>query len=553
MPKKTGQSATRDETAKLHERCSRLELELTSLRAERDLLQTVLDLIPDSIFAKDKDKKFILSNKKHFRSLGCETLEDILGKSDADFFPEELAREFEAVDEEIIHSKAPLVVREEQGIEPTTGEENYILVSKASLAEEFGGGLAGIARNITQLKLAILAAEKAREEAEKANRTKNEFLSRMSHEVRTPLNGIMGISRLLMYMDSAVNTKEQLQVIYDNAEALHSIISDMLDLTNIEAGNTRVNLRSFSLKSLISESINIIFVDKNDISLRTQTLIAENVPDRLLGDSVKLRQVLINLLSNAKKFTQKGEISIDVSVRERHQNKIRLQFTIDDEGIGVAEKDRQLIFESFRQADNSLSRRYGGSGLGLTICRELVKLMHGEIAVVCPSPRTGSGSRFVFDALFELDTQETISEEVQARELENMLQALKAIGKKEKLLLVEDNPVNQQIALAILEKTGLHADVAENGEQALEALRQQAYSLVLMDLQMPVMDGLTATRKIRTGEKHRDIPIVAITAQVMEGDREECLQAGMNDYIPKPIKPEQLYQILYKILCDRTG
>lgn len=553
MPKKTGQSATRDETAKLHERCSRLELELTSLRAERELLQTVLDLIPDSIFAKDKDKKFILSNKKHFRSLGCETLEDILGKSDADFFPEELAREFEAVDEEIIHSKAPLVVREEQGIEPTTGEENYILVSKASLAEEFGGGLAGIARNITQLKLAILAAEKAREEAEKANRTKNEFLSRMSHEVRTPLNGIMGISRLLMYMDSAVNTKEQLQVIYDNAEALHSIISDMLDLTNIEAGNTRVNLRSFSLKSLISESINIIFVDKNDISLRTQTLIAENVPDRLLGDSVKLRQVLINLLSNAKKFTQKGEISIDVSVRERHQNKIRLQFTIDDEGIGVAEKDRQLIFESFRQADNSLSRRYGGSGLGLTICRELVRLMQGEIAVVCPSPRTGSGSRFIFDALFELDTQETISEELQARELENVLQALKAIGKKEKLLLVEDNPVNQQIALAILEKTGLHADVAENGEQALEALRQQAYSLVLMDLQMPVMDGLTATRKIRAGEKHRDIPIVAITAQVMEGDREECLQAGMNDYIPKPIKPEQLYQILYKILCGRTG
>lgn len=563
--RKKGHSSDHNEDAKLFsERCSRLEQELAELRAERDLLQAVLNLIPDSIFAKDKDKNFILSNKKHFTSLGCNSLEDIIGKSDADFFPAALAAEFEAVDEEIMRGGEPLVVREEHGVEPTTGEENYILVSKALLGKEFGGGIAGIARNITVLKRALLAMEQAKEEAERANRAKNEFLGKMSHEVRTPLNGIMGISRLLMYTEGSLkNSGEQLQIIYDNAEALHSIISDMLDLTNIEAGNTRIHLRSFSLRSVVSESVNIIFVDRSDSSLRTEIQIEETVPDKLIGDAVKLRQVLINLLSNAKKFTLAGTVSINVSLLEKQAESLRLQFIIDDEGIGVAEKDRARIFDSFSQADNSLSRKYGGSGLGLSICRELLKLMQGKIEVLSPSPKTGKGSRFVFDAVFQVDQGESAKASVGKARDGKLLQELQTLsagrGKesggdnKNRLLLVEDNPVNQQIALAVLAKTGLQTDLAENGVEAVAACRKQDYALVLMDLQMPVMDGFAATREIRAITKGRgaQLPIIALTAQVLEGDRERCLKAGMNDYIPKPIKPEVLYGVLHKFLYAR--
>lgn len=552
---------------KLREHCTRLEKELqalhlklekvTDIQKERDLLQTVLNLIPDSIFAKDKHKKFIVSNKQHFTSLGLETEQDIIGKSDRDFFPEELAAEFEAGDEEIINGAKPLVVREEHGIEPISGEENYILVSKAPLSEAYGGGLAGIARNITQLKQAIFSAQEAKAEAERANRAKSDFLAKMSHEVRTPLNGVLGISRLLMYSEQSKNNKELLQVVYDSADALLSMVSDMLDLTNIEAGKTVLKNKAFSLKTLISESLKIVFVEGGGSSLKLNTTIAENVPDRLIGDSVKVRQILVNMLSNARKFTEQGEITIEVTLVENFGRKVCLQFLIEDEGIGIPENSISKIFDSFTQADNSLSRKFGGSGLGLAICKELVGLLGGTIRVESPSPRSGRGTCFVFDLEFEKNLKAETNKIEGESGIDTCMNALRSLGDKARILLVEDNPVNQQITLAILEEVGLHVDIVENGELALAAVADQNYALVLMDLQMPVMDGLTATRKIRQSAKGKQLPIIALTAQALADDPDNCIQAGMNDYLYKPIKPELLYDRLYKWLSadppEQTG
>lgn len=548
-----------DSLEKLRAHCASLEKELKTLRAqldqaadikrERDLLQTVLNLIPDSIFAKDRYKKFIVSNKQHFTSLGLETEKDIIGKSDRDFFPAELAAEFEACDEEIINGSKPLVVREEHGIEPITGEENYILTSKAPLSEAFGGGLAGITKDITQLKRAILFAQAAKDEAERANRAKSDFLAKMSHEVRTPLNGVLGISRLLMYAEQSKGNKELLQIVYDSADALLSMVSDMLDLTNIEAGKTILKNTAFSLNALINESQKIVFVEGGGASLKLNVRVAADVPDKLIGDSVKFRQILINMLSNARKFTEKGEINIEVELLEVFGRKVRLQFLIEDDGIGIPGDFISQIFDSFTQADNSLSRKFGGSGLGLAICKELVALLGGTIQVESPSSRTGKGTCFSFDLEFNKNLKAIVDDVDYEFDIDTRLRNLRRIADKSKILLVEDNPVNQQITLAILDKAGLHADVVENGELAIAAVNDQQYSLVLMDLQMPVMDGLTATRKIRESEKGSGLPIVALTAQVLAGDRESCIQAGMNDYIPKPIKPELLYSTLYKWLC----
>lgn len=418
--------------------------------------------------------------------------------------------------------------------------------------------------DITFEKKALEEIKKAKEMAEDATRTKSQFLANVSHEIRTPMSAIMGMSHLALETELDEKQRGYIQKIESASKNLLAIINDILDFSKIEAKKMTLEHKTFYLEEIFENLINIFSFKIKEKNLKILFSIEHDVPSSLIGDSLKLSQILTNLLSNAIKFTSSGEIVVGVGVKELHEHSIRVEFWVKDSGIGMSDEQIQKLFTPFQQADGSITRTYGGTGLGLSISKHLVEMMEGTIAV---ESELGKGSRFYFDVKIDLAAQNrALLKNASSKKLltpSNLHDAvLGAFGKEitkynkyndvakslrgAKILLVEDNEENQEIAKEFLKKVGVEAVVANNGKEALRMADETLFDVILMDCQMPVMDGFEATRLLRIDKHMTTIPIIAMTANVSSEDKEECTRAGMSDFIAKPIDIKLFYSTLMK-------
>ena len=645
---------------------------------ERYLLHSLMDSVPDSIFFKDVEGRYLRINRaKADRSRFSEPAEAI-GKSDADVFPDEHAQQARADELQVIASGQPMISKEEYLTWPG-GEHSWVATTRLPLRDREGKivGTFGISHDITAQKEAAEQMRLAKEAAEAASRAKGDFLANMSHEIRTPLNAVIGMTELVLDTELTASQREYLQLVLDSGESLLSVINDILDFSKIEAGKLTLESAEFELRESLGDTLKSLAFRAHRKGLELAAEIHPEVPERLIGDAGRLRQVLVNLVGNAIKFTEAGEVIVEVKLKSQTGDQAELYVRVRDTGIGIPPDKLASIFEAFEQVDTSTTRKFGGTGLGLAICSRLVTLMGGSIWADSELDR---GSIFHFTVRFDLArgkplpqppvvvqgtrvlvvddnaTNRRILEEILsswdmqpqavagAREALQVLREafragtpiplvltdanmpdvdgftladqikrdaevgstvimmltssdrpgetdrsqqlgiasylLKPIKQSElfdavvaalgvnavdedaaatpaapqpfeqlsplRVLLTEDSVINQKLAVALLEKHGHRVTVAGDGREALATLEREEFDLVLMDVQMPELDGYDATAAIRAREREtgQHIPIVAITAHAMKGDRERCLEAGMDAYVTKPIRAQQLFEAI---------
>ena len=659
---------------------------------EQHLLNALLDNVPDYIYFKDHESRFIRTSKALATSFGLSDPAEFVGKTDFDFFTEEHARVAYRDEQEIIRTGQP-ISKEERETRPGCPDA-WVLTTKMPLRAGDGTiiGTFGISKDITALKKATQALERARHEAEAANRAKSEFLANMSHEIRTPLNGIIGMTDLAIETELTPEQRDYLDTVKISADTLITVINDVLDFSKIEAGKIDFELSPFDIRDSLASSLKTISVRADEKGLELLCEVAAEVPDVVTGDAHRIRQIVLNLVGNAIKFTHEGEITLKVQCLQASAEECTLQFTVSDTGIGIPPEKQRKIFEAFSQADTSTTRKYGGTGLGLTISTRLVEMMGGKIWL---ESELGKGTDFHFTLrlgvadprVLEMGLSSSIEilrgvrtlivddNRTNRRILDGMLvrwgmkpeqvesgsEALKALaeaqasgdpykviltdmhmpkmdgfgfierirenpqlsaatimmltsaghrgdaarcqalgisayllkpirqtelreaiarvlgaaahkddiplitryslgdasdpGRSLRILLAEDNAVNQRLAVRMLEKRGHRVAVSCNGREAVDALEKDVFDLILMDVQMPEMDGFEATAAIRRNEAMRGghMPIVALTAHAMKGDRERCLAAGMDAYLAKPIRPEELDELLDHYISVRQS
>lgn len=380
----------------------------------------------------------------------------------------------------------------------------------------------------------------ANEKAEAATNAKSLYLASMSHEIRTPLNGIIGMLDLLFKTELAENQQKIAHIIRLSSNNLQEIINDILDFSKIEAGHVDLESIKFELKKEVEEVVKMLSFRAEQTTVDLVIEFDENIPQYIVGDPMRFRQILINLVNNALKFTSNGKVTIHVKLISTLNSQNLIRIDVVDTGIGISEEGQQKLFKSFSQVETSTTRQFGGTGLGLAISKSLVELMNGEIGV---HSKIGEGSTFWFQINFGVCDSVAIS----TTELIGKAQVTDD-QKKIRILLAEDNLINQKVALFNLNRMGFDVEVAENGRIACQMFKDNNFDLILMDIQMPEMDGVVATKEIRKFENENSVPqpviIVAMTANALKGDREKYLAAGMNDYISKPYKPDELEEVI---------
>jgi len=414
-------------------------------------------------------------------------------------------------------------------------------------------GMIGIMHDVSSQKKArdlLLASKKA---AEAASEAKTMFLANMSHEVRTPMNTILGMVGLTLDTDLTPEQRDNLLTVKNAADILLSLLNDILDLSRVEAGKIQLEDIEIDIERIVQSVCKTMDILAHNKGLILRWVVDEAVPDMVKGDPVRLRQILVNLINNAIKFTKQGKIQIEVKVRQDWGDRVELLFSVSDDGIGIDKDKQETIFDVFTQEDASTTRQFGGTGLGLSICKKLLELMRGRIWV---ESEKNHGSTFFFTVPYVVVQKDQVPQALQEESIESQLMAQISRQKSPdqtamktqelRILLAEDNLVNQKMTQRILEKKGWKVFVANNGQEVLEMMEEQSFDLILMDAQMPVMDGLESTRRIRENEDGtgRRVPIVALTARAMEGDRKKCLEAGMDSYVSKPIERDHLFEAI---------
>jgi len=393
-------------------------------------------------------------------------------------------------------------------------------------------GFAGIGEDITESVLYEQELRAAKEKAEMANRAKSEFLATMSHELRTPLNAILGMAQIMRLKKVPQELEEYVDTIMQAGDNLLSLVNDILDFARLEAGKLSLITETLDLREVVAQVMQSVSYQAKEKGLNFTSDFSENLPTYVLGDPKRIRQVLLNLLSNAIKFTEKGSVKVHISCLKKVEKEVMIQIIVEDTGLGIEQDKLQFIFEKFSQIDSAYNRKYQGIGLGLAITKELVEKMGGEIAV---KSRQGKGSEFSFTLSLEL------SEAIVTQK--NKTQPTRSFEKLN-ILLIEDNIINQKVAKILLESQGCLVTIAKSGEEALAILENNHFALIFIDIGLPDCNGFDVTQKIREKKSLKNIPILAMTAHILERDKENCFAVGMNDIITKPILQEQLAEIL---------
>ncbi|EMI17621.1 multi-sensor hybrid histidine kinase, partial [Rhodopirellula maiorica SM1] len=502
----------------------RAEIELAR---ERDLLKTITNNIPDPIYVKDRASRFITGNAALLRLLGIESIDELVGKTDYDFSPPEIACNFVADDQIVMRSGEPLIEKEET-IQLADGRRIWILTTKVPLCDEDGTvkGMVGIGRDITARKLAAEEVMDAKNAADTANRAKSEFLANMSHEIRTPMNGIIGMAELLTATTLTSEQREFLGFVQESADSLLRLLNDILDFSKIEAGRLELEQVHFDLRNCIGKAVKLLTLKADEKHIELAGRIDPSIPNELLGDPGRLRQIIVNFVGNAIKFTESGEVVVDVNPEEVSDDSALLHVTVRDTGIGIPKEKQSKIFEAFSQADASTTRHFGGTGLGLTISSRLIDLMGGKVWL---ESQPGVGTTFHFLVRFGVAEDQSPRRPAELSSLANT-----------RVLVVDDNSTNRRILQEVLLFWRMQPTLADSGAQAIEKVAESIenetpFGLILLDYHMPKMDGIEFAERICDEYRDKYGPIIILSSSVSGLDPPRLRECGVARYLTKPV------------------
>ena len=517
-------------------------------KSEQRLIE-ILNLMPLPVFIKDNQSRITFMNVACDQQWGI-SFSDLQNKTGVEFFPPEQIQIFLEQDK-IIFAEGKEFESDEVVWNARLKINRVVHTYKKPVFDETGKPdyLIGVSIDITESREYQQSILEAKRLAELLAKSKSEFLANMSHEIRTPMNAIIGLSQLALNKEMPNNIREYLEKIYGSSESLLAILNDILDFSKIESGMLRIDPTPFNLVVLLRNLHNLFSISAEKKNLDFAISVEPNIPTGLVGDALRIQQILSNLLGNAIKFTKKGKVELKIQLLESQKETIKVRFSIIDTGIGIKKENQETLFNAFSQADNSITRRFGGTGLGLTISRNLLHLMDGKDFEI--DSVENKGTRISFELMLNVMPAEMCDETPIIQSNQNtqgdLATKLQELGKTLfglKILLAEDNVLNQEIACGFLKLSGMEIDVAGNGLEALALLENRTYDAILMDVNMPKMSGIEATVKIREQVKYAKLPIIALTAGVTSEEQARCLSSGMNDFVTKPLNPEQLLAML---------